>query len=66
MPPSPPKPWSISPLAPSCSENYILCEQLLICFCCLTFRITGSKKQSEERAALFAVRVHAIVRLITY
>ena len=28
----------------------------------LTPRITGSKKQSEERAALFAVRVHAIVR----
>jgi len=23
-------------------------------------RITGRKKQSEERAALFAVRVHAI------
>ena len=28
----------------------------------LTLSITGSKKQSEERAALFAVRVHAIVR----
>lgn len=27
----------------------------------LTLRITGRKKQSEERAALFAVRVHAIV-----
>jgi hypothetical protein len=26
-----------------------------------TLRITGSKKQSEERATLFAVRVHAIV-----
>jgi hypothetical protein len=26
-------------------------------------QITGSKKQSEERAALFAVRVHVIVRL---
>jgi hypothetical protein len=30
---------------------------------CRTLRITGSKKQSEERAALFAVRVHAIVGL---
>jgi len=29
----------------------------------LTPRITGSKKQSEERAALFDVRVHAIVML---
>jgi len=28
----------------------------------LTFRVTGGKKQSEERAALFAVRVDAIVR----
>ena len=28
-----------------------------------TFRITGSKKQSEGRAALFAVRVRAIVRV---
>jgi len=28
-----------------------------------TARITGSKKQSEERAALFAARVHAIVGL---
>lgn len=28
----------------------------------LTLRITGIKKQSEERAALFDVRVHAIVR----
>ena len=27
----------------------------------LTPHITGSKKQSEERAALFAVRVHVIV-----
>jgi hypothetical protein len=27
-----------------------------------TFRITGSKKQSEERAALFAACVHAIIR----
>ena len=27
----------------------------------LTPQITGSKKQSEERAALFAVRVHVIV-----
>ncbi|MEA1914345.1 MAG: hypothetical protein U9N30_03420, partial [Campylobacterota bacterium] len=26
-----------------------------------TPHITGSKKQSEERAALFAVRVHVIV-----
>jgi hypothetical protein len=26
-----------------------------------TLRITGSKKQSEERAALFAARVNAIV-----
>jgi|AVFP01.1.fsa_nt_gi hypothetical protein len=26
-----------------------------------TLHITGSKKQSEERAALFAVRVHVIV-----
>jgi len=30
----------------------------------LTTHITGSKKQSEERAALFAVRVHVIVSLI--
>ena len=30
-------------------------------FCSSTLRIAGSKKQSEERAALFAVRVHAIV-----
>ena len=28
----------------------------------LTPHITGGKKQSEERAALFAVRVHVIVR----
>jgi len=28
-----------------------------------TMRITDSKKQSEERAALFAVRVHAIVSI---
>src|SRR5690606_28095362 len=28
----------------------------------LTPHITGSKKQSEERAVLFAVRVHVIVR----
>jgi len=28
----------------------------------LTPYITGSKKQSEERVALFAVRVHVIVR----
>jgi hypothetical protein len=28
---------------------------------CLTPYITGSKKQSEERAAIFAVRVHVIV-----
>jgi len=28
---------------------------------CRTPNITGSKKQSEERAALFAVRVHVIV-----
>ena len=28
----------------------------------LTPHITGSKNQSEERAALFAVRVHVIVR----
>jgi phosphoglycerate dehydrogenase-like enzyme len=27
----------------------------------LTPHITGSKKQSEERAALFAVRVHVLV-----
>ena len=27
-----------------------------------TPHITGSKKQSEERAALFAVRVHVFVR----
>ncbi len=31
----------------------------------LTPHITGSKKQSEERAALFAVRVHVIVMFIT-
>jgi hypothetical protein len=29
-----------------------------------TFHITGSKKQSEERAALFDVRVHVIVGLV--
>jgi hypothetical protein len=29
----------------------------------LTPRITGSKKQSEERTSLFAVRVNAIVML---
>ncbi len=28
---------------------------------CIMFRITGSKKQSDEGAALFAARVHAIV-----
>jgi hypothetical protein len=28
----------------------------------LTPQITGSKKQSEERAALFTVRVHLLVR----
>lgn len=28
---------------------------------CITSHITGSKKQSEERAALFDVRVHVIV-----
>lgn len=28
----------------------------------ITLRTTGSKKQSDEGAALFAVRVHAIVR----
>jgi len=28
---------------------------------CRTLRITGRKKQSDEGAALFAVRVHAIV-----
>jgi len=30
-------------------------------FLSLTPHITDSKKQSEERAALFAVRVHVIV-----
>jgi len=30
---------------------------------CLTLRITGSKKQSDERVALLAVRVHMFVRL---
>jgi hypothetical protein len=30
---------------------------------CPTLGITGSKKQSDKGAALFAVRVHAIVRL---
>jgi len=28
--------------------------------------ITGRKKQSEERAALFAVRVHVIVQVSRY
>jgi hypothetical protein len=33
----------------------------------LTHHITGSKKQSEERAALFTVRAHVIViRFIYY
>ena len=36
------------------------------CFIHLTPRITGSKKQSEERAALFAVRVHVIVMSLHY
>jgi hypothetical protein len=27
---------------------------------CITLHITGSKKQSEERAVLFAVRVHVV------
>jgi hypothetical protein len=27
-------------------------------YCAITLQITGSKKQSEERAALFTVRVH--------
>jgi hypothetical protein len=31
-----------------------------------TFHITGSKKQSEERAALFAVRVNVIAMCIAY
>ena len=33
----------------------------LLGWLCLTPRIAGRKKQSEERAALFSVRVHAIV-----
>lgn len=33
----------------------------VIMFASLTLRITGSKKQREKRAVLFAVRVHAIV-----
>jgi hypothetical protein len=32
----------------------------------ITPHITGSKKQSEERAVLFAVRVHVIVSLLIY
>ena len=32
-----------------------------VSFVKLTLRITGSKKQSDEGAPLFAVRVHAIV-----
>ena len=32
----------------------------------LTPHITGSKKQSEGRAALFAVRVHVIVMSFHY
>jgi len=32
----------------------------------ITPHITGSKKQSEERAALFAVRVHVIVSCQLY
>jgi len=31
-----------------------------------TLRITGSKKKGEERAALFVVRLHAIVRHCCY
>ena len=27
-----------------------------------TFSVTGGKKQSEERAAFFSIRVHVIVR----
>ncbi len=32
----------------------------------LTLHITGSKKQSEERAALFAVRVHVIAMCVLH
>jgi hypothetical protein len=31
---------------------------------CRTLSLTGSKKQSEERAALFAVRVEAVVMFL--
>ena len=38
-----------------------LASILMACILRLTLRITGSKKKSEERAALFVDRVHAFV-----
>jgi hypothetical protein len=39
----------------------VLYSRLVIYFFSHTPHITGSKKQSEERAALFDVRVHVLV-----
>ena len=45
------------------NQNYLLGEQgdaINVLLCCAGHSITGSKKQSEERAALFTSRVHVI------
>ena len=44
-----------------CSSIFSDNASLLIYIIAITFHITSSKKQSEERAALFADRVHVIV-----
>ena len=47
-------------------QSHILATRMAALVSGLTPHITGSKKQSDEGAVLFVVRVHVIVRLFEF